>query len=129
MEGFVRKRYYFLMGFALYTAFVIIGVSLYRNTPLEEVMITLGLALLGFAIGIIEGVIFSSKKNTKNYDYRKIMPIFIFFIFLFAILGPIVMMLYPSDGLELAGVVFVVAGMTMSSKIFLDDEVSQQDKN
>jgi len=129
MEKFIRNRVYFLMGFILYAMVVVIGISLYDDVPLIDIVVRLGFIFLGVLAGIIEVAIFANRSSTSNFNYRRLMPIFIGLILIFAIVGPVVMTLFHGEGLELGGIAFAVTGMTLTSKVFLDDEIPSVNKS
>ena len=125
MERFIRYRIRFLIGFLVYIIIFVIGYSVYQGRTNEELLISVLMIILGLFAGVIECAIMSGKVKTKEYNYRVIMPVYFVLLFLAVVFGPIMTIILSSNGYELAGVVFVVTGMTLTSRLFLEEDKTQ----
>lgn len=118
MERFIKFRVQIVIGFAIYVGILVTGYSIYQGNEYNEMMSSLTMILLGFFAGVIEYAIFSGGTGKPDYDYRRFIPIYFGILILVALIGPILMIVFPNDGFELAGVVFIVTGMTLTAKHF-----------
>lgn len=124
MEWIVKNRMLIMFCFLGYYCLILVGQGLYKGFDIDVVFGSLSMVLLGLIAAFVEHSILFGKSR-KKIEYGLFIPIFIIFLFVVSILGPVLFFFFFTiDYLQIAGLAFIIAGMSMALEFLVPvDEV------
>jgi hypothetical protein len=118
MFWIIKKRMVFLFLFYCYFVTTIVGKGIYYSVDFNQVMKSLAAVLIGAIVAVIEYFVVSGRSK-KKYSYGMFGLMFVCGLLIIALVGPIIFLFYPVRLLEVAGLTFVVTGISLTLDCFL----------
>lgn len=119
MRWFVKNRVLFTILFIVYFLVMITIKDISDGKSFSEIGFRYGLVLLGIVVGIVETSFMVRKYMSNELNQRIIAGIFLSLLLMFAVIGPILFLLFSFDEIETAGFAFIITGMTLTSKVII----------